>query len=175
MDLEWNNFATRPYFLPLCRQLSARLIKDEHRIIERSVGESFYKELSDDKSRSTFDLSTPDQLKETYNVELKEQRSFLNIPEFKQAGTYKLQESGTSKQDLISVNLDEKESAVASMSIDQLQNTYPEITVISGKNQLGSVGSAHGTDLSKFFLILAILCWLGENILGLIISRRAAS
>ena len=134
------------------------------------AGESFYKELSDDKSRSTFDLSTPDQLKETYNVELKEQRSFLNIPEFKQAGTYKLQDSGTSKQDFISVNLDEEESAVASMSIDQLQDTYPEITVISGDNQLGSVGSAHGTDLSKFFNPCNP-CWLGENILGLIISR----
>ena len=175
MDLEWNNFATRPYFLPLCRQLSSQLIKDEHRIIERSVGESLYKELSDDKSRSTFDLSTPDQLKETYNVQIKDQKSFLNIEEFKLAGTYKLKESGSIQEELISVNLDSKESTVASMSLEQLKNTYPEVTVMSSSDQLSTASSSHGTGLSKFFLILAILCWLGENILGLIISRRAAS
>lgn len=175
MDLEWNNFATRPYFLPLCRQLSSQLIKDEHRIIERSVGESFYKELSDDKSRSTFDLSTPDHLKEAYNVQIKDQKSFLNIEEFKLAGTYKLKESGSTQEEFISVNLDSKESNLASMNLEQLQNTYPEVTVMSSSDQLSTVSSSHGTGLSKFFLILAILCWLGENILGLIISRRAAS
>ena len=175
MDLEWNNFATRPYFLPLCRQISSYLLKGEHKIIHRSVGESYYTELSDDKSRTSFDLSTPNNQRETYNVETKDQKAYLNIAEFEQAGVYKLQESGETKQEFISVNLHSEESKIASLSVAQLKNLYPEIEVIDNINELNIASSASGTDLSILFLVLAFLCWLGENILGLVISRRAAS
>jgi hypothetical protein len=175
MDLEWNNFATRPYFLPLCRQISSHLLKSDQQIIQRSVGESYFTELSDDKSRTSFDLSTPNQQRETYNVEIKDQKPYLNIAEFEQAGIYKLQENGATKEEFISVNLNSEESEISSLSMEQLKNVYPDIEVLDNIDDLKTASSSNGADISSLFLLLAFLCWLGENILGLMISRRAAN
>ena len=172
-SLEWNNFASQPNFLPLSRHLSRQLLRDEYKNEPLMVGQSYFEKLGDEKSRSSFELETPAGDKESYNVEIRNNAPYLNIPQLTTAGVYRLNESEEEDFKLIAVNTREKESEVQCLKMEELQASYPDVKVLNGAD-LSQLSSTQGaSSLVKFFLLLAALCWLGENILGMMISRRS--
>ncbi|WDE96530.1 BatA domain-containing protein [Lentisphaera profundi] len=174
-SLDWNNFATRPNFLPLSRQLSRELLRKEDKNESFKVGQAYVVQVDDDKSRSSYELQKPTGDKQNYNVEIRKDLSYLNIPQLNNVGIYKIQESGESTFKLISVNSKEKESQIQCMSIEQIQENFPEVKIIAGSDFLASTSSSGGASLASLFIILAGICYLAENILAMMISRRASA
>ena len=172
--MEWNNMATLPVFLPFIRKVTSWLMEERYGEPELYVGNGFYEELTEDKARAEFELTSPSGNTTSADVTINDKKYFLSIPSFKEAGIYKLQERGGSYARIFSVNLENKESEVECLSTDELKTKYSPmgIKVIDIKGISTVTSGNNSSDLSKLLLILAALCWLGENLLTVLIAKR---
>ena len=172
--MDWNNMATLPAFLPFVRKVTTWLMKERFGEPELYVGTSFFEELTEDKARTEFELVAPSGNMADVSVTINDKKYYLNIPEFKEAGVYKLRERGKTDSRLFSVNLENKESNIESLSTDELKSKYSPlgIKVVDLKDVTTITSGTSTSDISKLLLILAALCWLGENLLTLMIARR---
>ncbi|MCM8533261.1 MAG: hypothetical protein NE330_18980, partial [Lentisphaeraceae bacterium] len=172
--LEWNNLALLPTFLPFYRKVSNWLMNEKYGQKKYEVGQSYTQEVSEEKSRTQFEMMAPSGSMQTIEATISGDRHFLNVESLKESGVYKLREEGKSNSRLISVNVDSTESQVTSMANDDLKTIYEPLGVKVTNKQGASTmtSSAAASEISTLLLILAILCWLGENFLSLMISRR---
>lgn len=174
--MEWNNMALLPVYLPFCRKISGWLM--EQKVGQRAlqVGSEIFEELPSDKARAEFEMISPSGNKQIVDVDTSGDKPHLNIQNLNEAGIYQLRESGTQKSRLISVNVNSSESDIASMSNDELEQKFADlgvqVTDTAGVSTVKSTGGA--SEISKLLLLLAALCWLGENILAYTISRKGA-
>jgi hypothetical protein len=172
--MEWNNMAQLPTFLPFCRRVSSWLMEKNFGERTQQIGSGIYEELPEDKTRASWELISPSGVKESLIADISAGKPYLNVSSFKEAGVYSLKESGLSDVRLISVNRDNSESDVTSMTSDELKDTYGKmgviVTDVKGLSTLTTTASA--SEISVLLLLLAALCWLGENILAAVISRR---
>jgi len=172
--MDWNNLATLPMFLPFVRKVTSWLMKERFGEPQLSVGSGYYEEVPEDKARAEFELVSPSGNLADVSVAINDKKYFLSIPEFKEAGIYKLRERGNTFSRIFSVNLQNRESNIESLSTDELKTKYSPlgIKVIDIKDISTITSGSSTSDLSKLLLILAALCWLGENLLTMMISRR---
>ena len=172
--MEWNNMATLPLFLPFVRKVTSWLMKERFGEPNLYVGSSYYEELSEDKARAEFELTSPSGNTSSADVTINDKKYFLNIPSFKEAGIYKLQERGGSYSRIFSVNLEGRESEIESLSTDELKTKYSPMGIkVVDIEGVSTITSGNNTsDISKFLLILVALCWLGENLLTVLIAKR---
>ena len=172
--MDWNNMATLPVFLPFIRKVTSWLMAERYGEPKLYVGAGYYEELTEDKARVEFELTAPSGSTTSADVTINEKKYFLSIPSFKEAGIYTLKERGGSYSRVFSVNLDNKESEIECLSTDELKTKYSPLGIkVVDMQGVSTISSGNNTsDISKLLLILAALCWLGENLLTVLIAKR---
>ena len=77
---------------------------------------------------------------------------------------------------LHSVNVNTRESDISCLTKEELEELYSPlgVNVVSAAEVDSLSTSANLAEMSLLFLVLAVLCWLGENFLCLLIARRGA-
>ncbi|MDP6524463.1 MAG: BatA domain-containing protein [Kiritimatiellia bacterium] len=174
-DLSWNNFAACPTFVAFIQQALKRLRIPRLEDRQYCVGVSVSEQVTWEESQSSCELIDPQSEPRSVSV-LKEGNQYLmHLGLLGSAGVHTLRDSGSTDGREFSVNVNPHESMIVSMQTSDLSKIYgPMGIVVDDSSDLSVAFSGIGTasGLSNLCLVLAILFWIGENLLAHRIARR---
>lgn len=176
-DLSQNNFPLRPVYVAFINRSvdflrSARAGERMATIGARlSIAQDFK------RSQATFTVSFPDGDGTAVSVREQDGGYFLNLPELSRAGFYRVgNEADEADTFYVAANVNIAEGQVAGLSAQELAEVYAPlgIDVFGSAAQSGARSEARSfsADLTWLFLLLALLCLLGENFVGYRISTQ---
>ena len=174
-DLSWNNFAACPTFVAFIQQALKRLRIPRLEDKQFHVGVPVTEQVTFEQSQSTCELINPQSEPRSISVLKEGNRYMLHLGVLGYAGVHTLRDSVTADDREFSVNVNPHESRIVSMQTSELSKIYgPMGVVIDGSSDLSVAfaGIGAGSGLSNLCLLLAVLFWIGENLLAHRIARR---
>lgn len=169
----WNDLPLRKVFVGIANQAIAHLLEVQRGASLAQVGESPIRLMDFRSSQATYRLTDPQGEETALSVRESDGDYLLELPVLNHPGFYELQNlDNASDRFLIAVNTPAKEGRIAALAATELANIYEPLGVTVATPDNLSDLSGGGTDIAWLILAVMLLCWLGENLLAMRISRR---
>lgn len=171
MNLNWNEFPIKPIFVPLINRIGLYSNSGTNNCFSIIAGENVKLRLPK-LNGSDVKLVYPDGRESVISLPTENEKDFLSVGILNQAGIYKLFQNDKIIA-LVSINLDSRESNLSKLDEDDLfkfaQNSFPNcrLKIFNPDANPEQIikQERYGTELWKFFLILALICLALEMII----------
>lgn len=171
MNLNWNEFPIKPIFVPLINRIGLYSNSGINNCFSFIAGEEVKLRLSK-LNQSDVKLVYPDGRESVISLPKENEKDFLSVGKLTQSGIYKLIQNDKIIA-LISINLDSRESNLNKLDEDDLfrfaNNSFPDCRIKIFNPDINPEQiikqERYGTELWKFFLILALICLALEMII----------
>lgn len=171
MNLNWNEFPIKPIFVPLINRIGLYSNSGINNCFSFIAGEEVKLRLSK-LNQSDVKLVYPDGRESVISLPKENEKDFLSVGKLTQSGIYKLIQNDKIIA-LISINLDSRESNLSKLDEDDLfrfaNNSFPDCRIKIFNPDINPEQiikqERYGTELWKFFLILALICLALEMII----------
>lgn len=172
MNLNWNEFPIKPIFVPLINRIGLYSNSGINNCFSFIAGEEVKLRLPK-LNESDVKLLYPDGRESVISLPKENEKFFLSVGKLTQSGIYKLIQNDKIIA-LISINLDSRESNLSKLDEDDLfkftQNSFPDCRIKIFNQDANPEQiikqERYGTELWKFFLILALICLALEMIIA---------
>lgn len=166
IDPQWNDLHRRGLFAPLLHRLVRELSLPPDRHAAYLVGETVYRRLAAVPMEAVVEAETPSGERLRLEPERVGGQYLWKIPDVSEAGIWHLHTAGAAV-DAFAVNLDVRESALASVVPERVRRVFPEAEVHflnpDDDPRLAVLGNRHGRELWRECLLLALALLLAEQ------------